>query len=216
MVSSCNCRLAPELSHKRASKPPHESGPTTSLAPRPSPALAEGASASTSENQDPLCALVARKSCGACRQRQLHPAAFIMPWQADVTKGHLGCHPHHASWGCCEWRGPGQTSLAGARVRPDGSVTHAASYRPGPCPGSLGTSPLGLTHIPHTHLPPRARRPRARAPGRRERERAREAAGWRVPGVHLTTPTLIEVYLTLPYLNFPLPSGLETSRRVKP
>lgn len=189
MVSSCSCRLAPELSHKRASKPPHESGPTTSLAPRPSPALAEGASASTSENQDPLCALVARKtSCGACRQRQLHPAAFTMPWQAeahpaDVTKGHLACHPHHASWGCCEWRGPGQTSLAGARVRPDGSVTHAASYRPGPCPGSLGTSPLGPTHIPHTHLPPRARRPRARAPAG-ERERAREAAGWRVPGVH--------------------------------
>jgi len=98
------------------------------------------------------------------------PASFTMPYAeahpADVTKGHLGCHPHHGSWGCCEWRGQ---TLAGARLRPDGSVTHAASYRPGPCPGSLGTSPLGPTHP--THSPAASSPPPPRAhPGRGERE----------------------------------------------
>jgi len=124
----------------------------------------------TRRTQDELRSLPTTPASSSC----LHNALASGSASGGCHQGPLGLSPAPRQLGLLRVaRRPGQTSLAGARVRPNASVTvtHAASYRPGPCPGSLGTSPLGPTHIPHTHLPPRARRPRARArPDRRERE----------------------------------------------
>lgn len=186
MVSSCSCRLAPELSHKRASKPPHESGPTTSLAPRPSPALAEG---------HPLQLMRTRTlyvHSSHARAAELADNASFIQLPSQCLGKRMS---RRATWVVTRTT-PAGVAASGEAPRPDvvgGSEGTAKCFCDcDPCRELQARSlPRQPRHIPtraHTHPahspaassppPPRARPPRP------ERERAREAAGWRVPGVH--------------------------------